>query len=477
MHKRMLIPVPAELTFREGVHILSDHTVIAVPGEWKTRALNLAEQYWDIHPVFHEQTGEGPAVRGEYGFSVDPEKITLSIHSGEELLSAFKTLRQMAEPERGMCTSCRQIIPCAEVADRPGLPFRGIHLCYCEETAEIQLEKMIRLAAACKYNYAVLEFWGTFPYERHPEFQWDSKRGNREFLKRLIRLGQEQGITLIPQINLLGHASGASISTGKHVVLDRHPEYGPLFEPGGWTWCLSNPWVRELQTELMEEVLELFGPVPFFHLGFDEAFNAAVCSECSARPFPELFLDHILFLHDFLKSHQVRMILWHDMFLELDPSRWGDNIIPDRNRANPHEILEKLPRDIVLADWHYNAPEEGRPIRELWPTADHFSSLGFSVLLCPWRDGRGILTMAEKASVCRLDGILQTTWNAVSGSSLFRKYFFCTPNKMWNCDWHPEPGFADEMDAVNRLLRMVVQDMNLTRYEDFGSISRFSLSI
>lgn len=60
---------------------------------------------------------------------------------------------------------------------KPGLPFRGIHFCYFAETGEIQLEKMIRPAALCKFNYSVIEFWGTFPFEKHPEFQWESKQG------------------------------------------------------------------------------------------------------------------------------------------------------------------------------------------------------------------------------------------------------------------------------------------------------------
>ena len=475
MHSRFLIPVPRELKFLPGIHVLSNSSVFIAPEPQRERILKLAEQYFHIRPEFRAAPSRESGSENEYSFRVRTAEIELDVHSEAETVQAFQTLRQMAEPERGVPTSFRQIIPCADVTDSPALSFRGIHLCYFEETDEFQLEKMIRLAAACKYNYAVLEFWGTFPYERHPEFQWESKKGNRAFLEHLIELGRELGITLIPQINLLGHASGASVSTGKHVTLDRFPEYGPLFEPDGWTWCLSNPWVRRVQTELIEDVLDLFGPVPCFHLGFDEAFNAAVCSECASRPFPELLLDHILFLHELLTKHQCRMILWHDMFLELDKAKWGDNIILDRNRSNPHEILEKLPRDIVLADWHYNAPADNCPVKELWPTADHFASLGFPVLLCPWRNDRGILTMAEKAAVSHLPGMLQTTWNAVSGSGTFRNYFFLAPNKMWNPSWQPEPGWADEMQAVNRLLRMAVQDMELTDYEQFGTVKRFSI--
>ena len=474
MHRRLLIPVPRELSFRPGVHLLADHSVFAACASQRERVLELAERYWNIHPEFREISAEEKTASGEYAFSIEPELITLRTPSDEALLSAFKTLRQMAEPERGVMSSSSYVLPCAEVRDAPGVPFRGIHLCYFPETDEIQLEKMVRMAAACKFNYAVIEFWGTFPYQRHPEFQWEEKRGNRAFLRKLIDLGRDLGITLIPQINLLGHAPGASISTAKHVVLDRHPEYGPLFEPDGWSWCLSNPAVRQIQKELIAEVAELFGPVPFFHLGFDEAFNVATCSECAKHSLSELMLAHILFLHDELAKYGSRMILWHDMFLDLDKEKWGDLVIQDRNGANPSDILEKLPCDILMAVWHYNPPQTD-PSAPLWPTADHFASLGFHTVLCPWTNEQGILTMARKAADRGLDGILQTTWNAVCGASAMRKYFFVSANKAWNSEWQPETGFADEMLAVNRMFRMITQEMHLTKYEHLGCVSRFTV--
>lgn len=471
MHQRFLIPVPKEIRFLSGIHLLNPDSLFRAPESCKKQVLGLAEKYWNIHPRFQA----APPRRAEenaFSLRIDEKEIFLDAANAGEVLHLFKTMRQMAEPERGKAASGRFILPCAEVKDEPGLPFRGIHFCYFAETEEFQLEKMIRLAAFCKFNYAVIEFWGTFPFEKHPEFQWESKRGNRPFLEHLIALGHELGITLIPQLNLLGHAPGASIVTGKHVVLDRYPQYGPLFEPDGWTWCLSNPEVRRIQAELLEEMLAAFGPVPYFHLGFDEAFNAATCTECAKHSFQDLLLDHILFLHGLLARHHVRPILWHDMFLELDKAKWDDNIIEDRNRPNPYEILEKLPRDILLADWHYNAPPESGP---LWPTADHFASKGFSVLLCPWTNQKGILTMAEKAAESHLEGVLQTTWSAVSGTGTFRKYFCVSANKMWNRAWTPETGFADEMQAVNRLLRFVVQDMALTGYESSGTVSHFAI--
>ena len=469
MHPRFLVPRPKQINSGNGYHLLSDDSVFAAPEEFRKNLLDTVQRYWGITPHFTaissgENTGDG-----SYKVEISSDKVTLYVKSQNELSGALKTLRQWAEPERNLISSPRSILECGSFSDSPGLEFRGIHLCYFRETEEWELEKLIRLAAYCKFNYAVIEFWGTFPFRKHPEFQWQEKHGNREFIRHLIELSHELDITLIPQFNCFGHAAGSSVSNGWHVVLDRFPHFAPLFEPDGWTWCLSNPETGNVQRELLEEIFELFGDVPYFHLGFDEAFNAGTCTLCRQSDYPQLLLKHILFLHDILAAHNCKAILWHDMFLELDAEKWQHNITLDRNTPNPYEILEKLPRDIILADWHYGKPQADKS-GVFWPTADHFAAKGFKVLLCPCVNEEGILTMAEQAADHNLPGLLGTTWVAVSGTALLRKIFFVTANKMWNRSWKPEPGFADEYNVVNHLLRQIGHDMKFSETEKFGSI-------
>ena len=57
----------------------------------------------------------------------------------------------------------------------------------------------------------------------------------------LIDEGKAMGMEFIPMFNHLGHASQSRSISGKHTVLDQNPKLETLFEPDGWTWCLSNP--------------------------------------------------------------------------------------------------------------------------------------------------------------------------------------------------------------------------------------------
>ena len=136
--------------------------------------------------------------------------------------NALKTVRQIGESERGVLNSLQDNVPCVELEDFPVLPFRGMHFCLLPEYPAGRLERDIRLAAYYKFNYAVIESWGVLRLDRHPEYSWDEYHITADEMRRLVKVGKELGITLIPQINLLGHASASRHGSGKHVLLDQH---------------------------------------------------------------------------------------------------------------------------------------------------------------------------------------------------------------------------------------------------------------
>ena len=72
--------------------------------------------------------------------------------------------------------------------------------------------------------------------------------------------------------NHLGHASQSRFKAGQNVLLDNAPEYEEYFEPGGWTWKVSKPEVKELLRSVRSELCGLFGKGEYFHVGCDEAY-------------------------------------------------------------------------------------------------------------------------------------------------------------------------------------------------------------
>ena len=240
--------------------------------------------YWKLDSISFVVSELQEAIPAEgYSIEVKSEELVLATASVTGVKNALKTLRQLAEPERCVEKFSHFILPAVKISDFPALRFRGVHLCWFPESSIFEIEKTLRLAAYYKFNHAIIEPWGIFKFKSHPEFCWNEFGIDPEEFRRLVRLGKELGITLIPQINILGHAAFARCGSGKHTLLDFHPEYASLFEPDGWTWCISNPAARKCLTDLVLEIYEAFGSPQLFHIGCDEAFNAALLYSLPAK--------------------------------------------------------------------------------------------------------------------------------------------------------------------------------------------------
>jgi len=467
--KSRLIPHPQQISFHEGSEYrIVDGCRIRVCGGDTNEILKLSKSYWDITPdIIHEQNClEEKIIPEAYSIKITADEIVISSADISGSRYAMNTLRQLAEVERGKETFSCYLLPQAEINDVPSMPFRGVHLCWFLETPGWKIEKQIRLAAYYKFNYAVIEFWGTFPFKSHPELCWQEGCPDLEEISRLINLGRELGVILIPQFNILGHGSGASISNGKHVMLDFNPALQPLLEPDGWCWCLSNPSTRKLLIDVTVELHEFFGNPPYFHLGFDEAFNVRSCSACRKHSLDDLIKEHLLFFHDLFAKRNSQVIIWHDMLLNHFDTRWDNYVIHDRAPINLEPLLPQLPKDIIIADWQYKYPEvDGK--EPTWDSACFFKNQGFDVLFSPWAVEKATLSMGRLGAREKFAGMLTTTWNKNSSFNIF-KIFSIAAQASWNGNWH-DKGNADDWQMCNFHVRQMGWDMKLSEYSQTGT--------
>ena len=272
------------------------------PAAAKWLQAHYRQWYGDAAPkVKSGTTGLKPDAGDEaYAASTASDGVKSAANSLAGTRWASYTLRQLAIAQRGTLKSKGHLLPKLKMTDRPHLAFRAVHLCWFPETRPQQIERAIRLAALMKFNYAIIEPWGMYKSEKHPWWGWPHANMTKEEVRRLVAIGKDIGITLIPQINCYGHASSSRGCTIKHSVLDLHPEYEPLYEPAprqavngssnwdGWSWCISNPETQRVLRELIAEMHENFDNPPFFHIGCDEAFGAQSCPACVKHPKDEL---------------------------------------------------------------------------------------------------------------------------------------------------------------------------------------------
>ncbi|MBR5811843.1 MAG: family 20 glycosylhydrolase [Alistipes sp.] len=389
----------------------------------------------------------------EYEITIGKRGVEVKAKTLQAVRYALYSLRQIAIPQRGTLQVEGWIVPNGAIKDNPQMSFRGIHICWFRETEPWEVERQIRLAAYYKMNYAVIESWGTFKSDVAPWFGWPDGTMTKKQIKRLRAIADDLGVTLIPQINVFGHASQARGLAGKHAALDINPEYQPLFEPlGGWNWCLSNPETRKLLQALIKERYEAFGCPPFFHIGGDEAHKPS-CPDCAVQPYSQLFLEHIKAMNETITQLGARTMMWHDMLLEQGDSRWS-GFYANGTKETAAGFLE-FPRDMIICDWYYESA------RDAYPTIDYFKNLGFSVLSCPWENGSGTIAQSRYAHKAGIMGVLGTTWHHYFGQSLPNIYYTLA-NAMWN----PESPTLRIMEGYDRELvhshlRQIGWDMKL----------------
>ena len=468
-----LIPVPKKIKFADGpVYRLRNRCPVQLnvgdTAGIREQTAKWFKSFWGISPkiVVTPRKSAEKLTCDAYKLKISEKELAITAAGLSGVRNALKTLRQLAEVERGTEQLSGYFLIQCEIADEPAMEFRGIHLCIFPETPLWDIEKHIRLAAYHKYNYAVIETWGVFPFDSHPEFCWPDRQIDKAELKRLIRLGKELGITLIPQFNLLGHAAASRSITGKHVVLDFNPALQPLFEPEGWTWCISNPEVRRILTDLVTELYEFYDCPPFFHIGCDEADNIGTCRECRHQVLKDMVRDHILFFHDLLQKRGTRVIMWHDMLVEQGDPRWKGYTAYGLPRHRLSQLYRELPRDIVIADWQYHCPGNADNKEPQWPTARFFHAENFSVLLCPWLDERGVASQGKLAAEKKMFGMLETTWH--KNHDLTHAVIFGTAAcSAWN-PAVPQLVSIELRLSIAHHLRQIGWDMKTAEYEKTG---------
>ncbi len=183
--------------------------------------------------------------------------------------------------------------------------------------------------------------------------------------------------------------------------------WAPAHYPRGSVACVSNPAVNEFMDAYMAEVCTLFKG-EYIHMGLDEIFEFAECPRCKERlsngeSKQNMYLRHVLHCYDFVKKLGKRMMMWSDFFEYFN-------------------IVEELPRDIILCHWEYNfVGEEPRGhwtnrVKRDWLRI--FEELGFAYMVCFWTTSAATLlnveTLSNYADKFKPLGKLMTTWERES---------------------------------------------------------------
>ncbi len=331
-----------------------------------------------------------------YALNVAENGVTIAANTPEGLSNGVKALwRALSEDNR---------LECSRIDDEPSVGFRGIHLCVFpendgtkkEDTTPKALNKMLHEAAYLGYNRVFLEFWGTFPYQKHPYACWPDSLYSPSTIGEIISLCiDDLHMIPLPVQNLTSHAGWSRIASRKHVVLDQKPEMSHMWIPGGWCFATENTDTKAFLQDIVDELTEAYRKPPIFHVSTDKCFGFGSSEADRVNDADTLFIRHLNFLHDTLAECGARMMMWADMLYgALDSRFW---------KASP-QVTDLLPRDILMNVWTHNDPGS------CWPDVDFFQGKGFETVYSPFINESSIRNMILMCERKQSLGILQTTW-------------------------------------------------------------------
>ncbi len=321
-----------------------------------------------------------------YRIQLGPHGIVISATGEAGWRHGLATLAQMLEqvPDGGR-------LPGGTIEDFPVLRWRGLQydiargMTYRHE----HLKQVVRDMAAMKLNLLHLYLEGRFAYPSHPELHEPGLMTPEE-ARDLTTFARAHGVTLVPQVNCLGHMAN---------ILDRE-ENAHLREDAAdpYMVCPSHPEALPFVLSLVDDLAECF-ETPFLHIGMDEVAKLGHCPACRQRLAADghaggLIADHINAIAAHLKDDGIRVMVWGDMLLDLAqfPGTHAANggVTGWGSRNGTARALDTLDRQVIVCDWQYArfSPAEHRYLRNLG--FDILPALDTDERVCPWGPERGL---------------------------------------------------------------------------------------
>ena len=390
-----LYPTPSHLTLGNERFAIADYRTYAADcPEANPAAAVLCEKLAEAACLSLFSADEGQirfaqnAAIAENGYclTVEADRILIEAADMRGFVQAVETLIKLIEDD---------MIPACRIEDAPFCAFRGVHLFLPAPDQMDFAKRLIKyILSPMGYNHIILELAGAMEYRSHPEINEAFLEANRraaagewpkfphggvggrqvvsqEAIRDLVAYARSYGIEVIPEIQSLGHVQ---FMTQAYPEIAERPADAPRFEatderladipPNDFyahCFCPSNPRSYELLFDLMEEILDVFQPAKYVHMGHDEIYQIGVCPVCRQRDPADLLAEDLIRLHDWLAARGLTMMIWSDM------------LQPVTKYQTPPAI-HRIPRDIVMLDfiWYFHTDKD---------IEDNLLAEGFEVIM------------------------------------------------------------------------------------------------
>lgn len=394
-----ILPVPKSVEPRAGAFRIADGTpIILAEGAERPERL-AAERFaqWcrderGVAPVIGSgsgpaivletragSVGSGPEMEG-YTLDISPDEIRVTGNSAAGLYYGIVTLAQIARNSPGAQ------LPAGRIVDAPDFAFRGFY--HDATRGKVpKLETMKRIAdflADNKANQMQLYVEHTFAFSFAPDIPHNPDGLTAAEIRELDAYCGDRRIDLVPSLQSFGHMAGVlSLPRYRHFAeIEMEPwetlEWHPKMK--GATIDTSNPEALALLKRMLDEFLPLFDS-PYMNVCADETYDLGegktkpivdrMSEELAGQMDPEkarqmakgrLYLRHIGWLNEVVKSHGKRMMFWGDIV-----------------KKHP-ALIPEIPKDAILLNWGYSYKTD-------FESCKLFKDAGLDFYVCPGTSG------------------------------------------------------------------------------------------
>lgn len=307
------------------------------------------------------------------------ERYTVSVKEGEILLSGAKRLSMLYAADTFTQTASAMGVLEYFCDDQPEKALRGFH---CGLPSLENFEFMRRffryVLLPLRYNTVFIQISGGMEYKKHPEINEgyldacakaaagelppfphvgmiaDGTVLSQEQVKTYVSYARNLGMEIIPEVQSLGHVQYityahpelAEISKEEVAVQDTRLADLPPAAVYPHCYCPSLEESYRIIFDIIDEVVEVFAPERYVHIGQDEIYQIGVCERCRQRSPSDILLEHVTRLYRYLKErHGLNTVMWADMLHSAPTTAYRT---ADR-RAD-------FPKDILMLDfiWYFD---------------------------------------------------------------------------------------------------------------------------
>jgi len=365
-----IIPAPKSVKASESIYRLTDNIIINVKGANSTEADFSAEQIKEtlagflkiksvmkkegksadgINLVIDKNFSIPSAVNNDeaYLLVIDTKGIEIKANSAKGIFYGTMSLVQLLE-------KCRdKNLQCVEISDSPDMKVRGISddISRGQVSTLDNFKKIIRHLARYKMNVFMPYLEDMIKFDAYPTFGAGRGALTKEEIKELVAYAKNYYVEIIPIFQTLGHYEN---------ILSQ-PEFLKYAEfTGAASLNVSYDSTYIFLEDLLKVVFELF-PSEYFNMGADESYDVGLGKSkhlVEKSNIAVVHANHYKKVYDICKKYNKKVLMYGDIIL-----------------SHP-EILELIPKDITIVDWHYRGELD-------YQSTKTFKKAGFNYYVSP----------------------------------------------------------------------------------------------